>query len=189
MSESYFEKADDFMRAAANTATFGAADYIAAYGNKTIFGGTAEQNITEQREYSKTAAERSPDVTRAGHIAGTMLAAELLSLGISGQGILLNPKVSATKMFAYPALAHALNVVSDCILGEDDCITMAPAPESALKVAPDSNIEAAPSSAQEDCQNDTPTSFSPPKTTAFSEQLVPRNEMWQQYLPPLDLNY
>jgi hypothetical protein len=67
------QTADDAVRAAANMATFGYADKLAAKGNSLVKGTDYDAELTGQYQQDVDAAKRSPTATTVGNLAGAVL--------------------------------------------------------------------------------------------------------------------
>jgi len=84
------QSADDFVRRAANMATFGTADKLAAGANSAISGGSYDDALKAERAQSAAALDRSPVSSRAGDVAGVLTGAGALIKN----GITLAPKLA-----------------------------------------------------------------------------------------------
>ncbi len=80
MLERGMQKADDFIRGAADVATFGAADEIAAGLSSAVGSGTYEENLEYERERNKAA---DPVAYGTGQVAGGLGT----GLGLARQGV------------------------------------------------------------------------------------------------------
>ncbi len=80
MLERGAQKVDDFVRGAADVATFGAADEIAAGLSSAVGSGTYEENLEYERERNKAA---DPVAYGAGQVAGGLGT----GLGLARQGV------------------------------------------------------------------------------------------------------